>query len=184
MKNQAEEIEELETQLLTVELTGDRKKERDEVTRSTQSLACALEHEVEKIEELEKTLHGFMEVMKIAGKKLDECENRELYFYEDMRNRTFETLQHEINYLKDTWEPIQCKYLHQDINIQLTEQELLKIKSEQENYEHLHQTQGNVEKEVLTLRGLVQESVVSQGQRTVGRETQAGGRRCAGGMER
>ncbi|EDL94174.1 rCG42221, isoform CRA_b, partial [Rattus norvegicus] len=76
-----------------------------------------------------------------------------------MRNRTFETLQHEINYLKDTWEPIQCKYLHQDINIQLTEQELLKIKSEQENYEHLHQTQGNVEKEVLTLRGLVQESV-------------------------
>ncbi|XP_008768827.1 ankyrin repeat domain-containing protein 26-like isoform X4 [Rattus norvegicus] len=95
VKNQAEEIEELETQLLTVELTGDRKKERDEVTRSTQSLACALEHEVEKIEELEKTLHGFMEVMKIAGKKLDECENRELYFYEDMRNRTFETLQHE-----------------------------------------------------------------------------------------
>lgn len=97
VKNQAEEIEELENQLLRVELTGDRKKERDEVTRSTQSLACALEHEVEKIEELEKALHGFMEVLKIAGKKLDECENRELYFYEDMRNRTFETLQHEDN---------------------------------------------------------------------------------------
>ena len=52
-----------------------------------------------------------------------------------------------------------CKYLHQDINIQLTEQELLKIKTEHENYEHLHKTQGNVEKEVQTLKGLAQESV-------------------------
>lgn len=57
-----------------------------------------------------------------------------------------------------------CKYLHQDINIQLTEQELLKIKTEHENYEHLHKTQGNVEKEVQTLKGLAQESVVSQAQ--------------------
>ena len=64
-----------------------------------------------------------------------------------------------INYLKDSWESMHCKYLHQDINIQLTEQELLKIKTEHENYEHLHKTQGNVEKEVQTLKGLAQESV-------------------------
>ncbi|XP_028641856.1 ankyrin repeat domain-containing protein 26-like [Grammomys surdaster] len=159
VKNQAEEIEEIERQLLREDLTEDRKKERNELTQSTQSLARALEHEMEKSEELEKELRRFMEVLKITGKKLDECENRELHFYEDRTNRTFEMLQREINYLKDTWEPIHCKYLHQDINIQLTEQELLKIKTEQENYEHLHETQGNVEKEVLTLKGLVQESM-------------------------
>jgi hypothetical protein len=37
-----------------------------------------------------------MEVLKMTGKKLDECENRELYFYEDMKTRTFEMLQHEV----------------------------------------------------------------------------------------
>lgn len=62
-----------------------------------------------------------------------------------------------------------CRYLHQDINIQLTEQELLKIKTEHETYEHLHKTQGDVEKEVLTLKGLVQESMVSQGQLNSGK---------------
>lgn len=129
------------------------------MTQSTQSLARALEQEMEKSEELKKELCGFMEVLKMTGKKLDECENRELYFYEDMKTRTFEMLQHEINYLKDSWESMHCKYLHQDINIQLTEQELLKIKTEHENYEHLHKTQGNVEKEVQTLKGLAQESV-------------------------
>ncbi|GAB1298620.1 60S ribosomal protein L15 [Apodemus speciosus] len=302
VKNQAEEMEEIENQLLREDLgflrqdspgcpgthsvyqgglelrnppasasqTGDRKKERNEATQSTQSLACALDQEMEKSEELAKELRGFMELLKITGKKLDECENRELYFYEDMKNRTFEMLQHEgctagttnrvvelvalseatalsarrcqpthlsvlvdwfgdplgvrissdsfmewinednlkkficgiltnpvgirdsqnptmapssllisrlkasgkfqlvntvvdrlaINYLKDTWEPIHCKYLHQDINIQLTEQELLKVKTEQENYEHLHKTQADVEKDVLTLKGLVQDSMI------------------------
>lgn len=159
VKNQAEEIEEIENQLLREDLTGDKKRERSEVTQSTQSLARALEQEMEKSEELKKELCGFMEVLKMTGKKLDECENRELYFYEDMKTRTFEMLQHEINYLKDSWESMHCKYLHQDINIQLTEQELLKIKTEHENYEHLHKTQGNVEKEVQTLKGLAQESV-------------------------
>ncbi|XP_031199958.1 ankyrin repeat domain-containing protein 26-like isoform X2 [Mastomys coucha] len=162
VKNQAEEIEEIENQLLREDLTGDRRKEQNEVTQSTQSLECALEQEMEKSEELEKELRGFMEVLKITGKKLVECENRELYFYEDMKNRTFEMLQHEINYLKDTWEPMYCRYLHQDINIQLTEQELLKIKTEHETYEHLHKTQGDVEKEVLTLKGLVQESMTQE----------------------
>lgn len=59
---------------------------------------------------------------------------------------------------------------------------MLKLKTEQENYEHLHKTQGNVEKEVLTLKGLVQESMVSQGRFSSGKGDP--GRRNGGGMGR
>ncbi|CAO2637643.1 Ankyrin repeat domain-containing protein 26, partial [Lemmus lemmus] len=124
VKNQAEEIEEIENQLLREDLIGDKKKQQNKLIQLTQSLACALEQEKEKTEELEKELHGFMEVLKVIRKKLNECENRELHFYEDMRSRTFEMLRHEINYLKETWGSIHCRSLHQDLNIQLTEQEL------------------------------------------------------------
>lgn len=58
VKNQAEEIEEIENQLLREDLTGDKKRERSEVTQSTQSLARALEQEMEKSEELKKELCG------------------------------------------------------------------------------------------------------------------------------
>lgn len=40
--------------------------------------------------------YRFMEVLKVIGKKLNECENRELHFYEDMKSRTFEMLRHEV----------------------------------------------------------------------------------------
>ncbi|XP_041909951.1 ankyrin repeat domain-containing protein 26-like [Arvicola amphibius] len=162
VKNQAEEIEEIENQLLREDLIGDKKKQQDKLIQLTQSLACALEQEKEKTEESEKELHRFMKVLKVIRKKLNECENRELHFYEDMQSRTFEMLRHEINYLKETWDPIHCRYLRQDINIQSTEQELLKIKTDQDNYEHTHKTQENVEKEVLILKSLIKETMTQR----------------------
>nr|XP_048277434.1 ankyrin repeat domain-containing protein 20B-like isoform X2 [Myodes glareolus] len=95
VKNQAEEIEEIENQLLREDLIGNKKKQQNKLIQSTQSLACTLDQEKEKTEELEKELQGFMEVLKVIRKKLNECENRELHFYEDMKSRTFEMLRHE-----------------------------------------------------------------------------------------
>ncbi|XP_055455000.1 ankyrin repeat domain-containing protein 26-like, partial [Psammomys obesus] len=154
VKNQAEEIEEIENQLFREDLLRYRlgkvqvqsAKGRSGEMKPSRMQAMAAEAVL------------FVEVLKVTEKKLNECENRELYFHEDMRNKTFEILRHEINYLKDTWGPIHCKYLHQDINIQLTEQGLLTIKTDQENYENLHETQGNMANEVLTLKRLFQES--------------------------
>lgn len=44
-----------------------------------------------------------MELLKVIRRKLNECENRKLHFYEDMQRRTFEMLRHEVilNHFQD-----------------------------------------------------------------------------------
>ncbi|XP_015847305.1 uncharacterized protein LOC102922011 isoform X6 [Peromyscus maniculatus bairdii] len=162
LKEQSAKIEQIQTQLLHEGLLGDETKK---LIKQTQSLECTLAKQMDKNEELMTELTGFKKLFEETKKKLNKHEDQELSGPGDLKNSQFDmhipitTLRHELYKLKENWETTYYKYLHMVVKLQLIEQELITIKTEQKKCGHLLTNQKDLEKEVLHLKSWMRENV-------------------------
>ncbi|XP_040602563.1 ankyrin repeat domain-containing protein 30A-like [Mesocricetus auratus] len=129
LKERSAIIEQIQNQLLHGGLLGD---EMEELIQQAQSLECTLEKQMDKNENLMTELAGFKKFFEETKKKLNKLEGTG-----DLKTSLVDmhipssTLRHELYKLKENWETTYYKYLHMVVKLQIMEQELIAIKTEQ-----------------------------------------------------
>ncbi|XP_037060120.1 ankyrin repeat domain-containing protein 30A isoform X1 [Peromyscus leucopus] len=168
IKKQSEEIEQLQENLSSVNLSEEDKEKLKKLAKLKDSLEYALDQEQKKNCALEKELTEFKESLKTTKKELNEQENRELNLHQDIKNSQFEMdipvnkLIKKIDDLTSQLESISSKCLHLDKKNQYLQQELLLMKTVQKKCVKLEKNKKRLEQEVVSLRSHMEKSLVEQ----------------------
>ncbi|XP_052030649.1 ankyrin repeat domain-containing protein 30A isoform X1 [Apodemus sylvaticus] len=170
IKKQSEEIEQLQENLSSVNLSEEDKEKLQKLMELKESLEYTLDQEQKRSGALEKELTEFKEVLKMTKKELNEYENRELNLHQDIKNNQLEmdipvnTLIKKIDDLTAKLETASSKCLHLGKKNQLLQQELLLMRTIQKKCGKLEKSKKQLEQEVVNLRSLMEKSVVEHSQ--------------------
>ncbi|XP_035312944.1 ankyrin repeat domain-containing protein 30A isoform X2 [Cricetulus griseus] len=178
IQKQTEEIEQLQENLSSVNLSEEDKEKLKKLAELKESLEYTLDQEQKKNDALEKELTEFKELLQMTKKELNEHENRELNHNQDSKNSQFEMdisvnmLINKIDDLTTKLETASSKCLHLGKKNQVLQQELLLMKSIQKKCVKLEKHKKRLEEEVDRLRShmekhMVEHSQVQQYQREV-----------------
>ncbi|MEJ1279852.1 ankyrin repeat domain 26 [Cricetulus griseus] len=184
IQKQTEEIEQLQENLSSVNLSEEDKEKLKKLAELKESLEYTLDQEQKKNDALEKELTEFKELLQMTKKELNEHENRELNHNQDSKNSQFEMdisaflipdcsiLFLQIDDLTTKLETASSKCLHLGKKNQVLQQELLLMKSIQKKCVKLEKHKKRLEEEVDRLRShmekhMVEHSQVQQYQREV-----------------
>uniref|UniRef100_A0A8C8UKI5 Ankyrin repeat domain 26 n=1 Tax=Peromyscus maniculatus bairdii TaxID=230844 RepID=A0A8C8UKI5_PERMB len=168
IKKQSEEMEQLQENLSSVNLSEEDKEKLKKLATLKDSLEYALDQEQKKNCALEKELTEFKEHLKMTKKELNEQENRELNLHQDIKNSQFEMdipvnkLIKKIDDLTSQLESISSKCLHLDKKNQYLQQELLLMKTVQKKCVKLEKNKKKLEQEVVSLRSHMEKNLVEQ----------------------
>ncbi|XP_059114445.1 ankyrin repeat domain-containing protein 30A [Peromyscus eremicus] len=168
IKKQSEEIEQLQENLSSVNLSEEDKEKLKKLAKLKDSLEYALDQEQKKNCALEKELTEFKELFKMTKKELNEQENRELNLHQDIKNSQFEMdipvnkLIKKIDDLTSKLESVSSKCLHLDKKNQYLQQELLLMKAVQKKCVKLEKNKKKLEQEVVSLRSHMEKNLVEQ----------------------
>ncbi|XP_051011177.1 ankyrin repeat domain-containing protein 26-like [Acomys russatus] len=166
IKKQSEEIEQLQENLSSVNLSEEDKEKLRKLTELKESLEYTLDQEQKKNDALEKELIEFKELLKMTKKELSEHENRELNLRQDMKNSQLEmdvpvnVLINKIDDLTSKLETASSKCLHLGKKNQFLQQELLLMKTIQKKCGKLEKNKKKLEQEVVRLRSHMETNMV------------------------
>ncbi|XP_031238978.1 ankyrin repeat domain-containing protein 30A isoform X3 [Mastomys coucha] len=170
VKKQSEEIEHLQENLSSVNLSEEDKEKLQKLAELKESLEYTLDQEQKRSGALEKELTEFKEVLKMTKKELNEYENRELNLRQDIKNNQLEmdipvnTLVKKIDDLTTKLETASSKCLHLGKKNQLLQQELLLMRTIQKKCGKLEKNKKQLEQEVVNLRSHMEKNMVEHSQ--------------------
>ncbi|XP_021100248.1 ankyrin repeat domain-containing protein 26-like isoform X2 [Heterocephalus glaber] len=168
VKKQKGEIEQLQKNLLSTNLSEGDKEQLKKFTALTEYQKYTLDEEKRKNGELRKELTGFKKLYKMTEIKLNEQENGDFRFHGDLKSNELDIpinmLIHKVDDLAAKLETASFKCLHLDKS-DFLQQELLSMKNIlQKKCETLEKNEKKLEEEVVNLRNHVEENGVKHGQ--------------------
>nr|KAF6498942.1 hypothetical protein HJG59_000716 [Molossus molossus] len=158
IKKQAHKIEQLQANLVGKKSSQDEKEQLKKYIELKQSLEYNLDQEMKKNDELEEEITRFKKLLKITERKLNEYENGELSFPEDLKPKQIEmdiqinVLKHKNDDLTSKLQTASSKCLRLDEENKYLQQELLSMKAIEKKCEKLQNDKKKWKQEVVNLK--------------------------------